>query len=144
MSQAYLPIFAGPIGLAYGIYCLIKLILVRNWPVVEGEIVTSNRSHRPSDIGKMEDAEVVYEYAVSGKVYRARVIQAGGDMSSSPSKSANDVDRILAKYPVGNTVAVFYNPRFPQMACLERSDATAAFIGILFGPLAIAVGYFFL
>ena len=144
MSNAYFPIIVGAIALVYGLYCLAKLISVRNWPSVEGKIVSSTKTARSTDAGKMQDAEIAYEFTVAEKLYTARVIQAGGDMSSAHSKKETDVDKVLAKYPVGAVVPVYYNPRFPQMACLERSDATAVFIGLVFGPLAILVGYLFL
>ena len=135
---------AGAVAFVYAIYCLIRLILIRKWPATEGKIVTSHKTRRTFGLRRFEDAEVAYEYAVNGRRYCARVIQAGGDVSDNPSKSGNNIDKILAKYPIDSTVTVFYNPRFPQMACLEHSDATAVFIGLLFGPLAIAGGYYFL
>ena len=144
MNNAYYAIMGGGVGLIYGIYCLIKLISVRKWPSVEGRIVKSIKSNRSSDAGRMEDADIAYEFSVAGKAYLARVIQVGGDMSSSLSKQGTKADAILTKYPVGAAVTVYYNPRFPQMACLERADATAAFVGIVFGTLAIAIGYLFL
>jgi hypothetical protein len=144
MPDGYYPIIVGSIALAYSLYCLAKLISVRNWPSAEGKIIASSKTARSTDAGKMQDAEIAYEYTVAGKRYTARVIQAGGDMSSANSKKETDVDKKLAKYPIGTVVNVYYNPRFPQMACLERSDATAVFIGLVFGPLAILVGYLFL
>ena len=109
-----------------------------------GKIIISDKTFRSAGFQKFEDANITYQYSVAGTQYKARVIQAGGDMSGSPSKSENNVDKILAKYPLDTLVTVHYNPRFPQMACLEHSDATVVFIGFVFGPLAIAVGYFFL
>jgi len=145
MDQGFYVIGVGIIGLGFGVYSLIKLILSRRWPEAEGTIVSAYKSNRPTDAGRMEDAEVTYEYEVNGKKYRNNTIQAGGDISASPSKrSATDVDRLLTKYPVGTKVAVYYHPRLPQIACLERSDATAIFIGFIFGPLAVALGYYLL
>ena len=144
MNEAHYAIGAGIIVLGFGIYSLIKLILAHRWPSAEGKIVSSHKSKRHSDAGKMEDAEVVYEYEVAGKIYRSSAIQAGGDISSSPSRSLTEVDKILAKYPEGTNVTVYYNPRVPQIACLERTDATGVLIGLVFGPIAIAVGYFML
>lgn len=144
MSDGYYPIIVGSIALLYSLYCLAKLISVRNWPSVEGTIIRSGKSARVTDAGKMQDPEIAYQYTVGEKQYTARVIQAGGDLSSPHSKKETDVDKVLAKYPVGTVVDVYYNPKLPQMACLERSDATVIFIGLVFGPLAILVGYLFL
>jgi len=144
MDQAFYAIGAGVIGLGFGVYSLIKLVLAHRWPEAEGTIVSSYKSNRSSDAGRMEDAEITYEYEVGGKLYRSDTIQAGGDISSSPSKrGSTNVDRILIKYPVGTKVTVYHHPRLPQIACLERTDATGVFIGFVFGGLLLLAGYYF-
>jgi len=137
-------IIAGVVALIYGLFCLFRLMSSRNWSSTEGTVITSYKSFRDTDAGKMEDAEIKYEYTVSEKTYTCKVIKSGGDVSSNRSKtSATDVDRMLAKYPVGKTVTVYFHPNLPQMACLEKAGGEALLICLLFGPLAILVGYFY-
>lgn len=145
MSNGDVLIIVGAIAIIYGLYCLFRLIAVHNWPSVEGAVITSARALSTTDAGKMEDAEIRYEYSVDGKRYTSSVINAGGDLSNRPSKrEKTEVDRLLGTYPVGRQITVFYNPKIPRMACLERNRADALFICLVFGPLAVIVGYFFI
>ena len=59
-------------------------------------------------------ANVVYEYSVAGKKQRNNRISIGEDRGDF------ELAETLAKYPVGTIVTVYYNPRHPDRAVLER------------------------
>lgn len=97
----------------------------RSWPQAPGKVVTSVaelREVRVSD-DEREDgyrmesrnfANVTYEYSVGGRKLRCNRISIGEDLGNF------QVAEKLAKYPAGSIVTVYYNPRHPDQAVLER------------------------
>ena len=144
MDNGTVLIIVGGFAFAYGIFLFVRMFSSRNWASTEGTIISSHKSLSHTDARKLENAELRYEYTVGDKTYTSSVIKSGGDVSSHTSKrSLTDVDRLLAKYPVGAQVAVYYHPKLPRMACLEKSGGEALIICLVFGPIAILVGYFY-
>jgi len=144
MNQGYIVIIAGSAAFVYGLYCLFRMFAFKKWEVTDGKIIASYKSTRDENFQNLEDAEITYEYEVCGKKYKSSTIQASGEMSGTPSKTGwSDIDKLLLKYPPGSNVRVYYNPSIPRMACLELGGGEAVFIGLVFGPLAVLVGYFF-
>jgi hypothetical protein len=97
----------------------------RNWPQAPGKVVTSVaevREVRISDSDREEGyrleqrnfANVTYEYALGGRKLRCNRISIGEDLGNF------QVAENLAKYPAGSIVTVYYNPRHPDQAVLER------------------------
>ncbi len=97
----------------------------RSWPQAPGKVVRSVaevREVRVSDDDREEGyrlesrnfANVTYEYAVGGRKLRNDRISIGEDLGNF------EVAEKLAKYPAGSIVTVYYNPRHPDQAVLER------------------------
>jgi hypothetical protein len=119
----------------------------RSWPLVSGKVVTSVaevREVRVSD-DEREDgyrmesrnfANVAYEYSVSGRKLSCNRISIGEDLGNF------EVAEKLAKYPAGSIVTVYYNPRHPDQAVLER-DLPKGLWGCLGIGSAIVVAIIF-
>ncbi len=113
------------------------------WPATQGKIVlstvmTSTTRHR-TDSGMWVERtsyfpKVRYEYSVLGKAYTGERIAFGAAKGHS---APADAEKVLARYPVGATVTVYYNPRDPAEAVLEREMRGGAFL--LFVGLAFAL-----
>ena len=97
----------------------------RSWPQTRGKVVTSAaevREVRVSDDEREEGyrlesrnfANVVYEYSVNGRKVSCNRISIGEDLGNF------QVAEQLQKYPAGKIVTVYYNPRHPDQAVLER------------------------
>jgi len=120
----------------------------RSWLLAPGKVVVSVaevREVRISDsdredghrLEKRNFANVTYEYAVGGRKLRGSRISIGEDLGNF------EVAEKLAKYPAGSIVTVYYNPRHPEQAVLERDlpkglwgclgIGTAIVLGIVFG-----------
>lgn len=119
----------------------------RNWPQAPGKVVTSVaevREVRVSDQDREEGyrlesrnfANVTYEYAVGSRKLRCNRISIGEDLGNS------EVAKQLAKYPAGSIVTVYYHPRHPDQAVLER-DLPKGLWGCLGIGTAIALGIVF-
>jgi hypothetical protein len=119
----------------------------QSWSQVSGKVVTSVaelREVRVSD-DEREDgyrmesrnfANVTYEYSVSGRKLSCNRISIGEDLGNF------QVAEKLAKYPAGSIVTVYYNPRHPDQAVLER-DLPKGLWGCLGIGSAIVVAIIF-
>ena len=92
----------------------------RAWPGIAGRIVESRVEAKtlPGDRPTIRFApRIAYEYAVSDRTYRSERIAFGEVFwSLAPQGAAAKV----ARYPAGAEVTVYYNPRRPEEAVLER------------------------
>jgi hypothetical protein len=136
---------------------VVKLCEVRKakrWPYTTGKVIVSDvhsRRKKPGEIGyKQGDAEVAnepqveYLYHVGGRTYRGQRVTIG------ERTAGFELESILARYPVGAAVTVYYDPANPQTAVLERDlPAGKMLLGggcvLLFfigGPLLAMLLYF--
>ena len=70
-------------------------------------------------------AMVVYEFTVGGRKYQGSRVSIGEELGNF------QVAETLAKYPKGKTVTVFYNPRTPTEAVLERDLPAGIWKGLI-------------
>lgn len=119
----------------------------RSWPQASGKVVRSVaevREVRVSDSDREEGyrlesrnfANVTYEYSVGSRKLSCNRISIGEDLGNF------EVAEKLAKYPAGSIVTVYYNPRHPDQAVLER-DLPKGLWGCLGVGTAIALGIVF-
>jgi hypothetical protein len=119
----------------------------RSWPQVTGKVVISVaelREIRVSDderedgyrIESRNFANVTYEYSVAGRKLSCNRISIGEDLGNF------QVAEKLAKYPAGSIVTVYYHPRHPDQAVLER-DLPKGLWGCLGIGSAIVVAIIF-
>lgn len=126
----------------------------KSWLPVKGKVLKSKvQSHKnqPGDMGyNFSDTEVrndplvEYEYVVANQKYRCSRITIGERTSEF------ELEGILARYPAGAEVTVFYNPKDPKQAVLERDLPMGIMLAgggclLLFfigGPLIAAFIYF--
>jgi len=116
----------------------------RNWPQTPGRVVRSvaeTRDVRVSDDEREEGyrlesrnfANVTYEYSAGGRKLRCDRISIGEDLGNF------EVAEKLAKYPAGSIVTVYYNPRHPEQAVLERDLPKGLWGCIGIGTLIVLV-----
>lgn len=144
MDEKYILIIVGAFAICYGFISMLRLRSSRSWPSVKGRIVKSEKRLEHTDGGKLENADIVYEYSFKEKNYSSKVIKIGGDMLSEPTRRApSEADLLIAKYPVGKVVDVHVNPKHPKVACLEKAGAETVFLSIVCGVLTILAGIYF-
>src|SRR5436190_367681 len=93
---------------------LVEVRRARRWPTTPGKVIAcgvESTRKEPGDPGyNFGDTEVEnlprveYEYHVAGKKYRGRRIDLG------EKTSGFELEAILARYPVGTDVTVYYDP----------------------------------
>ena len=111
-------------------------VVVSEAEVRETRVIDSDREdgHRTE---QRNFANIVYEYSVGGQKLRNNRVSIGEDLGNF------QVAETIAKYPVGAIVTVYYNPRHPKEAVLERDlpkglwgclgIGTAIVLAIVFG-----------
>lgn len=116
------------------------------WPSARGKVITSQvqaRRKRDNDSEEVANYPLVeYEYGVNGKTYTGSRIGIGEDVANT------DVSKTLEKYPVGASVLVFYDPKDPGKALLERDMPPGMGKGIVIllcfffgGPILLALAF---
>ena len=91
-----------------------KMAEVSQWPSVMGVVQMSTVERRSSEDGYTDYPVVQYSYLVNGQPYQNSKLAPGPEVGGSGAR------KVVAKYPAGAQVMVFYNPQNPSDAVLER------------------------
>ena len=92
-----------------------KMAAVSQWPSTMGTVLMSAIEQRSSSEGGYTDYPVVqYSYQVGGQPYQSYKLAPGPDVGGTGA------GKVVARYPAGAQVMVFYNPQNPSDAVLER------------------------
>ncbi len=128
-----------PLGLIVfaAVYQSLEVRAARQWPSTAGKVVISNSEVREVRVIEAHGhrfeprnfANIVYQYSVSGQTVRNNRVSIGEDSGNF------EVAETIARYPAGAAVTVYYNPRHPHEAVLERDPAKG-----LWGCLGIGTG----
>ncbi len=134
-----------PVGviLVAAIYKTMQVREARDWPDVEGKVISARAEVRQVKVMDGERADghrfeernfagITYEYIVAGKTYRNNRVSIGEDRGNF------EVAETLARYPVGKAVTVYYNPNRRSEAVLER-DLPKGLWGCVGAIVAVAV-----
>jgi hypothetical protein len=125
------------------IYKWLQVRAAADWPHATGKVVVSTSivrkvktfdDDRAGGRGEEERnfAHIVYEYSVAGKKLRNDRVSIGEDLGNF------EVAETIARYPVGKIVTVYYNPRTPKDAVLER-DAPKGVFGCVIWMVVLGV-----
>ena len=92
-----------------------RMAVVSQWPSTMGTVIMSTIEWRSSsDSGSTAYPVVRYSYQVNGQPYQSYKLAPG------PEVGGTGAQKVVAKYPSGAQVLVFYNPQNPSEAVLER------------------------
>lgn len=91
-----------------------KMAEVSQWPSTMGSVVMSTVERRSTSDGYTDYPVVQYSYQVVGQSYQSTKRAPGPEVGGTGARG------IVAKYPVGAQVMVFYNPQNPSDAVIER------------------------
>ena len=91
-----------------------KMAAVSQWPSTMGNVMMSTIEQRSSSEGGYTDYPVVqYSYQVGGQAYQSYKLAPG------PEVGGTGAGKVVARYPAGAQLMVFYNPRNPYDEVLE-------------------------
>jgi hypothetical protein len=93
-----------------------KVAQAASWPSTMGTVTLSRIQMRSSGEGGTTAYPLVqYAYQVMGQPYE------GGKVMPGPDVGGSGAHKVVARYPAGAQVMVYYNPEKPSEALLERS-----------------------
>lgn len=116
--------------LAFTLRVALRGVATYRWARAEATILESGVDREQND-GVWYEARLSYEYEINGQTY------VGRDLRGSPAVVWGwpwFAQRVIARYPVGTRVDVYYSPSDPACAVLERGVN----LGWLAGVSAIA------
>lgn len=110
------------------------------WPSVKGEVAsaTIREKGRTARNRSSYQATIKYKYVVMQKSYLSQRV-AFGTKITGPRNWAQE---IVDKYPKGSGVTVFYDPKDPSIATLERAVAKSGQYLLIFSLIAILGGVY--
>jgi hypothetical protein len=105
-----------------------KMAAVSRWPAVVGTVIASTTEWRRSgNDGSSEYPVVHYTYQVNGQIFQGMKIAPGPEMGGTGAK------KVVARYPAGAQVMVFYDPQNPTDAVLEKKAPAQWFMWLMLG-----------
>jgi hypothetical protein len=90
----------------------------KSWSSTIGTILMSTVQTRRTGRSHSTYPVVVYQYEVNGKSYQSQTIKAGEQFFNV--RVMGQAQTTAARYPVGASVMVYYNPANPAESALER------------------------
>jgi hypothetical protein len=88
----------------------------QGWPSIRGRVIRSDLRADPHDAGS--SVEVHYEYALGARSYVSSRLGFAAFRDDAPAK-----ERLLARFPLGAEVEVFYDPSDPSRCVLLREPS---------------------
>ena len=109
------------------------------WPYVQGKIVKSKIEGWQVNFDFYKNAAIEYEYTIGEAKFKSARISYGNLIAASEAKR-----RVLAKYPDGKDVRVYYNPQNMSQAVLEPGVPITVFIIPIIGIIVVTISLSFL
>lgn len=88
-----------------------------SWPTTSGEVINSRVQVSGGDHTTVSPY-VLYKYQIEGNEFTSTQVRAGDQFYNSYT-STESYD-VVDNYPDGSQVTVYYNPKDPNQAALER------------------------
>ena len=112
-----------------------------DWPNVQGKVTRSKVIGRKNSKGKRNySAAIDYQYEVDGKKYSGDTVWFG----QSTSRRKTSAQKLVAQFPSGQKVDVYYDPEVPGVSVLLPGAFLSSYlvfgVGVLFaviGSLAV-------
>jgi hypothetical protein len=104
----------------YGYLNIYAMFISRQWPSVTRKIIQSKVDKSPGSYrasSPSKKALIVYRYQINNAYFSSDRVLWG---SQTYHFGFNEPDRLVNKYPVGKSVTVYYDPKKPSEAVLER------------------------
>ncbi len=106
-------------------------LAAHRWPAAPGTIIGAEVRVAPgSDEEPFYEAVVRYAYTVQGQEY-----EGAQDDLTYVGNAQDAAQAIMARYQVGASVPVYYDPQAPQRALIDRSICLHYLVGLLLASL---------
>lgn len=139
------------LGLAmsgFGIYFIGLGSAARSWPAADGRVVATRIRTDVSTTGDLNDAqreasrryypEIQYAWTVDGARYTGSRYRLG--TTHAKYKTRAEAQEAAARFREGSAIAVYYDPRQPDEAVLDRAASAGVVVPLALGSLILAMG----
>ena len=111
----------------------IKCNRALSWPTAQGKVLESRLREDQDSEGKTWAVYIQYEYWANGDTWCSDVWR----LEAGSSSFTGAMEKVIARYPAGSSVTVYYNPDAPNDAMLEPGK-----MGwwLFFGGICFAAG----
>jgi Protein of unknown function (DUF3592) len=121
---------------AFGFWIRRREQAARDWPQASGVIVASTTLRQYAGHGTYEKSPVIeYEFSHDGRSFRS---DHWRPLNFSVGNSIS-AQAVTSRYPVGQSVTVFVNPRNPMRSVLEFQPSWLCWVPFGFGILFVAL-----
>ncbi len=126
------------LGFAYFVFISVpRTLSTKSWPTTTGRVTASKlREERRLSNGSsipVYSADITYAYEVDHKEYSSTKIK----WVDHNSTSKRHHQEVLKKYPIDQSVTVFFNPKKPSISLLEPGFGTGNLIALIFFILSL-------
>ena len=134
----------GSIATIWGVKTFLSAQATEEWPQVEGKVTASEVTRKRTRGGGKGikqrktnyTAEISYDYVIDGEALSSDRFSYGNYSSSN----RENADSIVAEFPVGKTVPVFYDPENPESAVLKMGGNFLTYLPLGIGSVFALVG----
>jgi hypothetical protein len=101
----------------------------KNWPIAEGRVVVSRITKWKNPEGDYFSPDILYEYKVDGILYSSSKLALLDSIDTTTEQiSLKKTMDVVSRYPIGQTVQVYYKPENPNFAVLEPGPRTGHWV----------------
>ncbi len=136
----------GLLALGGGIFGSLEAFASRSWPSTPGQVTASRLvvvtptpsgdSTTDSEAVTMYSVQVQYAYQAGGESFTGSRVT----LSDFASSEQADVEHLLARYPAGKTVQIYYDPQNPGSSVLEPGFTAGMWVPLAVGGLLTVFG----
>ena len=112
----------------------------KDWPTVQGKVVTASLDQRVFGGRRIERLNFRYAYTVNGKPYSGNRVTIGPRVGPLAPRAMD----VVAEYRRRPDVTVFYSPDDPSRSVLKPGATQTVFFIAAIGPLMVIISFWFL
>ena len=141
LAGAIIAVFVtlGLVGCSFGVRNAWNEYAATRWPTAPGVVTGSElRVSCGGRSGCTRMPDILYVYDVAGERFSSDRVTFGGVVVDWTTPEA---DQVVARYPVGASVIVYFNPRNHDEAVLEPGRYTGVLLVGVLGALSLGAAY---
>ena len=131
----------GIFWVGYGVYLWRKNQNADHWTSVPGVISESFISDSAMKFTRGLRFNLRYDYSVDNKTYTGTQLTFSDSMDyPKNNRSRQTLEKLVAEYPAGKTVEVYFNPDDPGKSFLTKGYGTVPYVCVFVGIIIIGYG----
>jgi len=140
-SDPLMFIAMGLFWIGYGIFLWRKNKNADQWTSVPGVIAESSISDIGLNFARGLRFNLRYEYSVNNKTFTGTQLTFSDSMNyPNNQKNRQTLEKLIAEYPAGKTVQVYFDPNDPSKSFRTKGYGTVPFVCMFIGAIIVVYG----